>query len=71
MITKNVELAEKEMKKKKMCMGDIEIDMPDVEEMKELLVIDKEKLSREMEKLKEKLERLKLDLKELKDRFKE
>ncbi len=71
MITKNVELGEKEMTKMKMRMPDIEMDMPDVEEMKKMITIDKEKLTKEMEKLKEELEKLKLDLEELKAKFKE
>ena len=71
MITKNVELGEKEEKKMKMRMPDIEMDMPDVEEMKKMVIINKEKLTKELEKLKEELERLKLDLEELKDKFKE
>jgi len=70
-MTKNVELGEKETKKIKIDMPDIEVDIPDIGELKKMIVIDKEKLSEELKTLKKEIEQLKLDLKELKEKYTE
>lgn len=67
-ITKTVVLGEKEAKK--IDMPNIEVNIPDIEELKKMIIVDKEKLTEELEQLKEELEQLKHDLKELKDKYK-
>lgn len=65
-ITKDIELGEKEQKKIK-----LDIDIPDIEELENVLVIKKGELEEELEQLKEELDELKVELEQIKKDLKE